>query len=174
MIRALPALLAAALAVAPAPAGAQSAMQLQPLAPDQAPALHPTDWLPAEDTAMWVLLSKTQERELEKDDGIWLVPEFAPEVLALKDQTVQITGFMIPLDVSLKRGPTHFLLGPRLPHCPFCLSVGPTQIVEVLGTEPIPYTYDAVRIEGRLELVDDHENGIFYRLTAPRLVPRAG
>lgn len=124
----------------------------------------------AADAAMWAKLDETREAEVERPDGIWLVPEFPDSVKALNGQTITLTGFMIPLDVSIRRGPTHFLLGPRPPHCPFCLSVGPAQIVEVHSTAPIAATDDAITLEGRLELIDIHENGLFYRLADAQLI----
>lgn len=93
-------------------------------------------------------------------EGIDLVPEYPPEVLALEGEQVQVVGFLMPLAMDGTRG----LLSMISPACPFCLPGGPETFVELLADEPMEWTEDAVLVVGRLELMADSYSGFYYRL----------
>jgi len=131
---------------------------------------HVTDYLAADrpDVAIWKLLARAKEVPGERDTGEFgqgprhFVADFSPEIEALDGKTVVISGFMLPLEYSEKQ--KHFLLGPRPPSCPYCLAVGPAQLIEVMLEEPLKVTFSPVQIEGKLELMRDHPSGLFYRI----------
>jgi hypothetical protein len=95
-------------------------------------------------------------------EGIDLVPEYPPEVLALEGEHVRVVGFLMPLAMDGTRG----LLSMISPACPFCLPGGPETFIELLADEPMEWSDDAVLVAGRLELLANSYSGIYYRLRA--------
>lgn len=96
-------------------------------------------------------------------------PEFTPDLLKMDGQTVLMQGYMFPLDPDEKQ--SMFLFGPFPVSCPFHYHVTPNLIVEVHAKTPIMFSYDAVTIRGRLELVPkDDEFNVFFRIRAAVLV----
>jgi hypothetical protein len=49
--------------------------------------------------------------------------------------------------------------------CAFCMPGGPESLVEVKSKTPVKYTFDAIVMTGKLEVLKDDPTGIFYRLT---------
>lgn len=132
-------------------------------------------WEPAatpEGGVSWSVLAQTKEIALE---GAWATrPEFSADVLALDGQTIRMNGFMEPL--SYGRRQHHFILMAYPKDCPFCLTVGPTQLVEVFADPPINSTFDMITVEGRLDLLDgsaeDAQGGFFFRLEGTKRIMR--
>lgn len=90
-----------------------------------------------------------------------------PESLRARDgRTVSIRGFMYPLEA----GETHdyFLLSAYPPSCPFCLPSGARGLVEVKCRERVRYTLEPVLVEGRFELLEDDDTGLYFRLNEAR------
>lgn len=111
----------------------------------------------------WDLLGTTQERVTE--DGV--IPEFSEAVEALDGRTVRIAGYIYPLDTSPRQ--KEFLFTALPPSCPYCIEAGPTQYMEVVSDDGVRFSYNALTLEGSLELVrDDPAGGTFYRLTGAR------
>ncbi|MGF1605887.1 MAG: hypothetical protein ACFB22_06065 [Rhodothalassiaceae bacterium] len=116
----------------------------------------------------WVAL---QDLELEERlDGEWIVfdPIFGPKVEALNGRLITINGFMRPLENA--RAQKHFLLTAYPLSCPFHTAGGASTVIEVIAERPVHFTYEPVLMQGRFELVDTGETGLFYRLTAAREV----
>lgn len=101
-------------------------------------------------------------------EGKRVVPQFAPAVRALDQQTVLLQGFMVPLVTAEQHD--YFLLTMRPPHCPFCMSLGPEYIVEVRTRKPIRYSFEPIVLEGRFAVLKDDPFGLYYRLAAAQLV----
>jgi hypothetical protein len=93
-----------------------------------------------------------------------VVPKFSPAILALDKREVTLQGFMLPLDAGRKQ--KHFLLSANVPSCPFCLPGGAESIIEVLCAKPITFTNDPITITGRLSVLQNDPNGLWYRVTA--------
>jgi hypothetical protein len=121
---------------------------------------------PVEGALDWTLLGTTQPYEKEIDGFTWLLPRFPAKVKALNGQRVKINGFMMPLEETANQ--SRFLLMAYPPSCPYCLDVGPQYFMEVMAAKPVKVTYDAVLIEGRLELLEKDDNGLFFRLREAR------
>jgi uncharacterized protein len=77
---------------------------------------------------------------------------------------------MMPLEES--RTQRRFLLMAYPPSCPYCLDVGSQYFIEVLSPGGVPHSYDAFVIEGKFELIEKDENGLYYRLRNAKLVRR--
>ena len=92
-----------------------------------------------------------------------VVPKFSAALLDLDKKDVRAFGFVIPLDVGEKQ--RHFLLSAAPPHCPFCLPAGPTSLIEVRSKEAVEYDFEPVVIAGKLALLRDASDGLFYQIT---------
>ncbi|BCX16899.1 MAG: hypothetical protein KatS3mg117_0581 [Geminicoccaceae bacterium] len=93
---------------------------------------------------------------------------FTSALLELDGKTVKLIGFIYPTEA----GEDHrrFLLAAYPPSCPFCLPGGATEMVEVLASTPVRFTYEAIVLEGRFELLRDDPSGLLYRLHDARPV----
>jgi hypothetical protein len=91
------------------------------------------------------------------------VPEFPPAVARLDRQEVKIVGFMMPLQTGERQ--SHFLLTVSSQTCAFCLPAGPEGIVEVKTRTPVKVTPDPLVVAGRLEVLRDDPQGVYYRLS---------
>lgn len=96
-----------------------------------------------------------------------LAPVFSDKARELDGRRVRVQGFMLPLDNSEKQ--SHFLLSRTPPSCFYCLPGGPENVVEVKTGEPVAFSFDPIVIDGRMELLEDSDLGLFYRLSAARL-----
>ncbi len=137
--------------------------------PSLAPHVDTTGWSTAETPdggLSWATLATTREVLIE---GSWFTRAvFSDEIRPYDGETVRMNGFMEPLEYDAEQ--SHFILMAYPRDCPFCISVGPTQLVEVITVEPVPNTYDQITIEGRFELVEDPDEGMFFRLHDARQI----
>jgi hypothetical protein len=92
----------------------------------------------------------------------------ADRVKALSGTHVKLQGFMLPLDQ--KKEQQHFLLTANPPTCFFCLPGGAESIVEVKCAKPVDFVLDPIIMSGRLEVVENHEFGLIYRMTQAQKV----
>jgi len=93
---------------------------------------------------------------------------FTSALLELDGKTVKLIGFIYPLEAAEQH--QRFLLSAYPPSCPFCLPGGATEMVEVLASAPVKFTYDALVLQGRFELLRDDPSGLLYRLHDARPV----
>ncbi|MBK6897470.1 MAG: DUF3299 domain-containing protein [Alphaproteobacteria bacterium] len=123
----------------------------------------------------WQLLATTQENEVivgkvEDGDLISVRPEFSKDVKNLDGQTVVMQGYMFPLEQ--KEEQTRFLFGPFPMSCPYHYHVGPSMVIEAHAEAPITFSFDALTLTGKFELVPvDDEYNVFYRLKDVTIVP---
>lgn len=94
--------------------------------------------------------------------------EFTSALHELDGKSVKLVGFIYPLEAA--EAHQRFLLAAYPPSCPFCLPGGATEMVEVVASTPIRFTYDALILEGRFELLRDDPSGLLYRLHDARAV----
>lgn len=100
-----------------------------------------------------------------------VIARFPAELQKLNGTTVRLAGFMLPLDSSAKQ--RHFLLSANPPACFFHPPGGPTSVAEVFVAKGgIEASYDAVVVEGRLELIGNSPGGIVFKLNDAKLVSR--
>ncbi len=113
----------------------------------------PTLSLAQHRTIDWKLLSKVEwsEKYSKEHDETFYYPKFAPEVLQLNGQLVQLEGFVIPVDVETG----YFVLSANpFASCFFCGQAGPETILELqlkAGGKRFK-TDDVVTFRGRLKL----------------------
>lgn len=124
-----------------------------------APVLSSGDIIP------WSMLSKAKMAVNKKGGKEVVEPHYSDGIKALNGKTVSIKGFIFPLEQSGKQ--THFLLSPFPPSCPYCLPAGPSQLIEVWMKSPVKFTYGAITVKGRFEILekqDEIKSGMFYRM----------
>lgn len=119
---------------------------------------------PPPDATSWNLLGKAAISFVEEDGVETLVTFIPPEVAALDGQTVKLLGFMVPIEAELPM--KQFLLVELPSDCAFCLAAGtePSRIIEVNSPEGFAYAEDQILVSGRLEVVENAEEGVVYRL----------
>lgn len=117
-----------------------------------------------DDVVPWSRLADLET--FEEDDR--LHPDFPEAVRELDRQTVRLQGFMMPLDSDTRQ--RRFMLTQSTPSCFYCVPGGPESAVEVKAAEPVDFTFEPMVLEGRFELMDANEMGLFYRLTEARRV----
>lgn len=124
----------------------------------------------------WRLLGQTKVIDINTKDenGFDLnyqKPEFSKDIKALDKTKIRIRGYMFPLDSVEEQ--SQFLFGPFPLNCPFQYHVTPNLVVEAHTAQdfPIIFSYDAMTIEGDLELVpEDKDYSTFYRLKNVKLI----
>jgi hypothetical protein len=92
-----------------------------------------------------------------------VLPQFADGVLKLNATEVRLQGFMMPLEMGDKQ--KHFVLSAMPVTCSFCLPGGPEALVEVRAKTAVKYTFEPVVLTGKLAVLKDDPNGLYYRLT---------
>jgi hypothetical protein len=92
-----------------------------------------------------------------------IVPQFADGVLKLDATEVKLQGFMMPLEMGDKQ--KHFVLSAMPVTCAFCLPGGPEALVEVRAKTAVKYTFEPVILTGKLAVLKDDPNSLYYRLT---------
>lgn len=116
-----------------------------------------------DDVLRWERLAGVR---LEERDGL-LRPSFEPEIKALHGQPVRLQGFILPLENAERQ--SHFLLSAYPPSCFFCLPGGPETMVEVFCKDPVAFSFDPVLIDGTLEVLEDDDMGLYYRIADARV-----
>jgi hypothetical protein len=92
---------------------------------------------------------------------------FSKRVLAMNGQKVKLQGFLLPLDNDEKQ--KHFILSANPPTCFFCLPGGPESLVEVQCEEGVRFSFDPIVLSGKLEVLEQNEMGLLYRMTAAQV-----
>ena len=111
------------------------------------------------DVLPWSMLTDVKTKTVKNR----VLPVFNPQLQALNQKSQRIQGFMMPLDPGEKQ--KHFLISSVPLTCSFCLPGGPESMVEVRTRTPVPYSLEAVVVEGRFAVLADDPYGMYYRMT---------
>ena len=111
------------------------------------------------DVLPWSMLTDVKTKTVKNR----ILPVFTPQLQALNQKSQRIQGFMMPLDPGEKQ--KHFLISSVPLTCSFCLPGGPESMVEVRTKTPVPYSLEAVVVEGRFAVLADDPYGMYYRMT---------
>lgn len=165
LARTLPvALCLAVLAGAPAaPAFAFKEVKQAAPAEPQAPGAVPRA------TLGWDLIADVREEQSVVDGQLRYRAIFGEALQKLDGGDFTIGGWIIPLEQSEKSA--HFLLSALSPTCPFCPPPGPADLIEVRTTEPVQFSYEMVTLKGRLKLMGEDPNGLYFRLEEAKASP---
>jgi hypothetical protein len=91
-----------------------------------------------------------------------VLPQYADSVLKLNATEVKLQGFMMPLEMGDRQ--KQFVLTAMPQTCAFCLPGGPEQLVLVQAKAPVKYTMEPIVLSGKLAVLKDDPNGLYYRL----------
>lgn len=97
-----------------------------------------------------------------------IVPVYPAQVQALDGRKLRIQGFMMPLEPGERQ--RHFLLSSVPLTCAFCLPGGPESMVEVRTRQPVPYSTNAVVVEGTFHVLRADPSGLYYRMSGAAAV----
>ncbi len=120
----------------------------------------------------WKTLQKVTVDVKDTKTETLFIPEFDQSVAALDGKEIEIEGFMFPLvpTTDIPDSGDHFLLSSIPASCPFFHIYG-GQIIDVIAVDEIEFDEDEpVRLKGRLELLRDNTDGLFYRMTGVKMV----
>lgn len=146
-----------------------SPMGTQPAAAGQGPGVHDPSsafppLVPRSDVVPWSVLTDVSV-QFKKPR---IITTFSEGVKKLRGTTVKIQGYMTPLEPGTQH--THFLLLSVPPTCPFCVPGGAESMVEVRTSVPVKYSQNALVIQGRLQVLEQDPQGLYYRMTSARVV----
>jgi hypothetical protein len=111
-----------------------------------------TDRLGAISSPTWNTLANVT---FEAKEG-YMYPKFGERVKALNGKTIEIQGYIFPLEDT--RYSTYFMLSALpLSSCFFCGTGGAESIVEVEAKAPVKYSESPIRMKGTLVLNDSDE-----------------
>ena len=96
-------------------------------------------------------------------------PVFSKEVLELEGKVIKIKGYIIPVEGYKSHKEFVFSAFPYN-MCFFCGGAGPETVMEVVASEPVKYSAEAVTLEGKLETNSDDINRLIYTLTDAVLI----
>lgn len=126
---------------------------------------------PSNAAKTWKTLSKiTFKKEYDEIMGFKVdKPVFSKEVIALEGKVIEIKGYIIPVEGYKSHKEFVFSAFPYN-MCFFCGGAGPETVMEVMSTEPVKYSAEAVTLRGKLETNSDDINRLIYTLTDAVLV----
>jgi uncharacterized protein len=120
----------------------------------------------------WKTLQGVYVDVKETKTGTLFIPEFNPAISALDGKVIDIQGFMFPLvpTTDIPGSEDHFLLSSIPASCPFFHVYG-GQIIEVVASKKVPFDEEnPVRIRGKMTLLKENTDGLFYKMTDVTLV----
>ena len=120
----------------------------------------------------WKTLQKVTVDVIDTKTETLFIPEFDQSVASLDGKEIEIEGFMFPLvpTTDIPDSGDHFLLSSIPASCPYFHIYG-GQIIDVIAVDEIEFDEDEpVRLRGRLELLRDNTDGLFYRMTGVKMV----
>lgn len=121
--------------------------------------------------SLWKTLAKiTYKKEYDDFLGFKIdKPVFSEEIKALNGKEVTVKGFVIPVEGYKSHKEFIFSAFPYS-MCFFCGGAGPESVMEVLASEAVEYSAEAITLRGKLKLNSDDVNKLMYELTDARLV----
>ena len=120
----------------------------------------------------WKTLQRVSVEVKDTKTETLFIPDFDKSVAALDGKEIEIEGFMFPLvpTTDIPDSGDHFLLSSIPASCPFFHIYG-GQIIEGIAVNEFEFDEeDPVRIKGRLELLRQNTDGLFYKMTGVTLV----
>jgi hypothetical protein len=126
---------------------------------------------PSNAAKTWKTLSKiTFKKEYDEIMGFKVdKPVFSKDVLELEGKVIEIKGYIIPVEGYKSHKEFVFSAFPYN-MCFFCGGAGPETVMEVMASEPVKYSAEAVTLKGKLETNSDDINRLIYTLTDAVLV----
>ncbi len=117
------------------------------------------------DGSLWKTLAKiTFRKEYDEIMGFKVdVPVYSQEVKALEGTTVEVKGYIIPVEGYKTHQEFVFSAYPYN-MCYFCGGAGPETVMEVTALKPVKYTAEPIMLRGVLQLNTGDINRLLYSL----------
>jgi hypothetical protein len=114
---------------------------------------------------LWKTLSKiTYKKEYDELMGFKIdKPVFSDDIKKLDGEIVTVKGFIIPTEGYKSHKEFIFSAFPYS-MCFFCGGAGPETVMEVVTSEAVKYTAEAITLRGKLILNADDINRLMYGL----------
>ncbi len=121
----------------------------------------------------WQQLAKiTYEKKYDELLGFKVdVPVFGEEIKAMAGKTIEISGYIVPVEGYKSHEEFVFSAYPYN-MCFFCGGAGPETVMEVTANEPVKYSTSRITLRGKLQLNDADINKLMYQLTEAELVSK--
>jgi hypothetical protein len=119
----------------------------------------------------WSLLAQTHTLIKEIDHKTFIYPVYSDDLKKLEKTTITLKGYMLPIMARVKQD--SFILSPKASSCPFCMPVGPNELVIVQLEDPIKFTDEVITVSGTLVLLKQDQDigmGVFYRLIDAKII----
>lgn len=129
----------------------------------------------APEGSLWKTLAKiTFRKEYDEIMGFKVdVPVYSQEVKALEGQTVEVKGYIIPVEGYKTHKEFVFSAYPYN-MCYFCGGAGPETVMEVTATNAVKYTAEPIVLRGVLQLNTGDINRLLYSLQDAVQVDNSG
>lgn len=125
----------------------------------------------AQNDNLWMTLAKVEiEKKFDETLNFEIdFPTFSEEVQKLNGKTIELQGWMIPLEEL--QGESYFVLS-SLPfaNCFFCGGAGPETVAEVFAKGKTKYTDKRITVRGKLKINADDPMKLMYILQEAEIV----
>jgi hypothetical protein len=102
----------------------------------------------------WSLIADKYYRENAKGKTI---PIFPARLQALNSKVIELPGYMVPMKAGMVHDKVMFSILPLI-QCAFCGTDGIPDMVEVHLNKAVPYTYNLIKVKGKLVLNASGDN----------------
>ena len=120
---------------------------------------------------IWKTLGKiTFKKEYDELMGFKVdVPVFSKDVEELDGKEITIKGYIIPVEGY--KSHTEFVFS-AFPYnmCFFCGGAGPETVMEVVASEPVKFSTEAILLKGKLHLNSTDINKLIYSLSDAKMI----
>ncbi|QYE37273.1 DUF3299 domain-containing protein (plasmid) [Polymorphobacter sp. PAMC 29334] len=125
----------------------------------------PIGQLDHEDDLQWVGFNDAKV-VADAQRGVYTAT-FSTTLAKMNNVALSISGYMLPIEATTHSA--HFIITRRLTGCQFCPPNEPTEAIEVFANSPVDYRQTIVTVAGRLKLVRESSQGLFYRLEGAKV-----
>jgi len=102
----------------------------------------------------WALIA--EKHYIQKANGK-SIPVFPASLQAMNNKIIQLPGYMVPIKVGMVHDKFMYAIVPLI-QCSFCGTDGIPDMLEVHLARPVPYTYDLIKVRGKLVLNTSGDN----------------
>lgn len=102
----------------------------------------------------WTLIA--EKYYIEKPNGK-SIPVFPARLQALNNKIIEMPGYMVPMKAGMVHDKFMYAIVPII-QCAFCGTDGIPDMLEVHLAKAVPYTYNLIKVKGKLVLNTSGDN----------------